>query len=300
MGPLSKCVIGAAAYLLMSSCSKHSDTNQIDLPGTSLSQIAKNSSLKKHRPVLYKVEYLGARNASSAGKAILYNDKKTRPSSAFVARDPRRQSGQGLSYMVANKYSTNSGSNIQQQSAAFDRAMNSWAGTNCSRLSFRKLQPAGAVGYISSLLGFGGSQNYMADIVHAGFLDAAFFDQIVSGGSGYILAATFTLIFFDENGMPTDIDKNGANDIAFQETYYNNNFNWTTSSSTDYDIESVALHETGHALGLGHYGKGELQRNGQLKFSPRAVMNPVYQGVLREIKGPDKSYECLIWKNWIN
>lgn len=300
MGPLSKCLFWASAYLLLSSCSKHSDTDQIVIAESSLSQVAKNSSYKNHRPVLYKVEYLGAQNASSAGRPILYNDKKTRPSSAFVAKDPRRQTGLGLSYMVANKYSTNSGSNIQQQSATFDRAMNSWASTNCSRLSFRKLQPAAAVGYISSLLGFGGSQNYLADIVHAGFLDAAFFDQIVSGGSEFILAATFTLIFFDENGIPTDIDKNGANDIAFQETYYNNSFSWTTSISSDYDIETVALHETGHALGLGHYGKGELHKNGQLKFSPRAVMNPVYQGVLREIKGPDKSYECLIWKNWIN
>ena len=47
---------------------------------------------------------------------------------------------------------------------------------------------------------------------------------------------------------------------------------WNDRST--YDIETVALHEAGHGLSQGHFGKAfRTVKNGKLHFSPRAVMN---------------------------
>jgi len=42
------------------------------------------------------------------------------------------------------------------------------------------------------------------------------------------------------------------------------------------DVETVALHENGHSLGLGHFGP-----------PPDAVMNPVYAGIRHVPLSPD-------------
>ena len=66
-----------------------------------------------------------------------------------------------------------------------------------------------------------------ADITHAGWVPGAFFDAAFPpNGSLFVLAATFTFVFVDANGNPTDIDRNHLADTAFRETYYNLRFAW--------------------------------------------------------------------------
>ena len=64
------------------------------------------------------------------------------------------------------------------------------------------------------------------------------------------------------------------------------------------DIESVALHEHGHALELGHFGKiaGD-PKTGKLHVSPRAVINAAHVGPLRSLLGTDKAAFCGTYAN---
>lgn len=52
------------------------------------------------------------------------------------------------------------------------------------------------------------------------------------------------------------------------DVHFNDNYLWGIADASRYDVFSVALHELGHALGLGHAG------------TPGAVMYPMYQGVV--------------------
>ncbi len=73
------------------------------------------------------------------------------------------------------------------------------------------------------------------------------------------------------------------------EVFYNDGFDWTTenavflSPTAGIDIETISVHENGHALGLGHFGGPvnrqpfKLKPNGRV-FNPEAVMNPFYLG----------------------
>jgi len=101
-----------------------------------------------------------------------------------------------------------------------------------------------------------------------------------------ILGVTFTLIWIDGAGVPTDLDNNKKNDVAFREIYYNDNFTWAIDGNID--VETVALHEAGHGLSQAHFGDIFItDSNGKLHFSPRAVMNATYSGVQQEIAETD-------------
>ena len=67
------------------------------------------------------------------------------------------------------------------------------------------------------------------------------------------------------------------------------------------NVETVALHEAGHGLSQGHFGKGFVtSSNGKLHFSPRAVMNAAYNGVQQDIDQTDNAGHCSIWGQWPN
>jgi hypothetical protein len=60
------------------------------------------------------------------------------------------------------------------------------------------------------------------------------------------------------------------------DTALNTRFQWTTSSGSGFDIETVLLHEIGHTLGLGHSSVSG------------SVMEATYAGVRRALQGDDK------------
>jgi hypothetical protein len=63
----------------------------------------------------------------------------------------------------------------------------------------------------------------------------------------------------------------------------------------------VALHESGHGLSQGHFGKAfGTDANGKIHFSPLAVMNAAYSGVQQDLKGSDNAGHCSVWASWPN
>jgi hypothetical protein len=157
------------------------------------------------------------------------------------------------------------------------------------------------LGYVQWALGFGGIPGWVADITHAGWQPAPFFDLIEPGGSSFILGVTFTFVFVDDAGVPTDIDGNGRLDVAFREIYYNDAFPWGINTDWPIDVETVALHETGHGLSQGHFGKlFRTDENGWLHFAPRALMNAGYTGIQQTLSGTDIAGHCSIWAAWPN
>jgi hypothetical protein len=87
-----------------------------------------------------------------------------------------------------------------------------------------------------------------------GFNDVAWLNL----GSSTTLGVTWTGTSTDEADMALNTD-----------------FNWNTDGTNDFDVETVFLHENGHALGLGH------------TFEIGSVMYPSYKKINRDLQQDD-------------
>jgi hypothetical protein len=108
-----------------------------------------------------------------------------------------------------------------------------------------------------------------------------------------------TFIFDDPvTGLPTDINGDNRLDTALNEVYYNDNFGDPSGDRAGnpwgidvllpgIDVETVALHENGHSLGIGHFGP-----------PPAAVMNPVYAGIRHSPLAVDSAGMCSVFSSW--
>ncbi len=246
------------------------------------------------------VDYL---TTSDAVGQTVYADNRTKQlGSDWVPGDPNRGGFYDISWLSDQVEGNPSAISLSDTQDAIDRAMATWDGVQCSVIPLTKLGDSGFDwGYVQYLLGFGGVPGWYADFTQAGWLPREFFDAIAPpDGGDYILGATFTFIWIDDStGEPTDIDNNGKTDVAFREVYYNDAFSWGINQT--YDIETVVLHEAGHGLSQGHFGKiFRTTQNGQLHFAPRAVMNAAYSGIQQELTGTDTGGHCSIWASWPN
>jgi hypothetical protein len=143
----------------------------------------------------------------------------------------------------------------------------------------------------------------VADIVVGGFLPVEYFNDCL--GSPYIIAVTWTY---------SDVDHDGDQyrDRLYVEQYYNPIFPWVTqgaqypdlSLATGVDFETIALHENGHAHGLGHFGGPLLHQDFKQKgngayTNPLAVMNPYYVGgELRTPLATDEAALKTMYSGW--
>lgn len=248
------------------------------------------------------VEYYTAKD--EAGQTVYFNYRTKQLGHHFVPGDYRRGGFFDISWLSDQVDGTANGPTLPQTQAAVDNAMATWDGVNCSTIPLTQLSDFGMDwGYVQYLTGFGGSPGWYADITQAGWLPGAFFDIIGGpGGSTSILGVTFTYIWvWLSSGTPTDIDNNNKADTAFREIYYNNQFPWGINTDWPPDVETVVLHETGHGLSQGHFGKlFQTDANGKLHFAPRAVMNSGYTGVQQAITHTDNGGHCSIWASWPN
>ena len=222
----------------------------------------------------------------------------------WVANDARREAfGDKITYLVdQSDGATLSGLTTGQTEMAIDRAMDTWQAEDAMRkVDLVKRADAGEDPDIfDSFFGFGSFGNpFLADIVNAGWLPRAFFEAAGGPGGGRgILAFSVTFIFTQPNGTPTDINGDNHLDTALNEVYYNNTFGdpkddrrlnpWGINILLPgIDVETVALHENGHSLGIGHFGP-----------PPAAVMNPVYAGIRQDPLAIDRAGMRTVWSSW--
>lgn len=217
----------------------------------------------------------------------------------FIPGDPRRGGADGDPNTIDTWVdlvdgAATGGMDAVATTEAIGGAMATWDGETCSELGM-SLNPVPVdLGLVQNILGYGGGPA-VPDVMHAGWLPGDFFDDIVEDGSTFVLGATFTLTF-----TSGDLDMDGNPDLAAREIYYNNAFGWTDNGTPGLiDVETIALHEAGHALSQAHFGKVFFNsRTEEVVFSPRAVMNAVYSGPNRALDGTDRSGHCGLWAGW--
>jgi hypothetical protein len=263
------------------------------------------------RRAKFRVPYVEYRTGFGTGRVgqqlIAFDRGNKQIGIEFVPGDPRRGGRTNITYLVDRSDGATHTANpltAAQTTAAIDRAMNTWEAVRCSKLSIDKVPDTGVDPDVTDgLLGVGGfGTPGLADIVHAGWLPAAFFEALVPGGSEFILAITIPFVFGDASG-PSDIDRDRREDYAFAEIYYNDEFAWGIDAFFPLaDVEGTALHETGHGLGQAHFGKIFITlANGKVHFSPFAVMNAVDPGFPTQVlQGTDIGGHCSIWGSWPN
>lgn len=240
---------------------------------------------------------LSGGEAQAVGQTIYANDREKQLTAQWAPGDTRRNAdGNNLTYLVDETSSLANGSIDSEP--AIDASFDTWTNVKKnSKLNIVKVADPG----IEPSIFFGGNP-LLADISEIGFLPGIFFEIIVGPGSSTnVLGVTFTFIWVDDiTGEPTDINNDGFEDVALKEVWYNDDFLWTTDpDGAGVDIETVALHENGHALGFGHFGKISVtNNNNKLHVSPRAVMNAIVLGTQRDLLGTDKASYNSIYGNW--
>lgn len=248
-----------------------------------------------------KAEWIMEARGSHEASIVFATDRTLRLSSKWVPNDARRLAD-GINVTQATFQPLAVANGAGAAGPAIDASFDTWGGVACSNLPIvRRTLPAGI--FPSAILSFTGFVNdpFAADIATIGFVPAFILDAVLGPGAGTsVLGVTFTFIFVS-GGAPTDIDGDGRADTALKEVWYNNGFTWTTGSGPGVDIETVALHENGHALELGHFGRVAVNlSSGKLNVSPRAVMNAFVLGVLRSPLGTDNGAFCGNFASWPN
>jgi hypothetical protein len=258
-----------------------------------MSQINAGLAAKSYR--VDRAEYITLGEAGAIGKTVFFKDRGNKQlDSHYVPRDPRRGGRTNITYIVDQTEGAVDGLTVAQTTAAISRAMTTWNNVNCSTIPITKLPdvPGVDLGVAEFENGLGGAPSAAADITHAGWVPAGILPPNV-------VAITFAFMFVDASENPTDIDKNNKIDTAFSEIYYNDAFAWKING--DIDVETVALHESGHGLSQGHFGaEFSIDSNGKIHFSPRAVMNAAYSGIQQSIAATDNAGHCSTWERWPN
>ena len=262
------------------------------------------TKLENREVVLYMAEYITSGDNSEVGNIIFFNNRGNKQLGAdFVANNQYlnippefgiySDKTNDISYYV-DEGRPSDDLDVGISTQAIERSMTTWDNITCSELGVFKrpynsgIRTGAVVGNAHPVF------DWSADVVHAGWMPLGFFDWWSDGRGDNILAVTFTFVVLAD-GVFSDDDNNGKLDVWFREIYYNDEFSW--ADGDHFDIETISLHEAGHGLSQGHFGKA-FSNKGGVHFSPRAVMNASYSGVQTSIGETDEGGHCSNWGNW--
>ncbi|MES3034400.1 MAG: hypothetical protein V4813_10450 [Gemmatimonadota bacterium] len=260
-----------------------------------------------------------AKTWSGASQTLIADDRQRGTGYRWVKGDPRRAGRTGVTYAFdprnSNTITRNiDGSGVRLVTAAeFDAYLEegtaAWRDRSCSSAPVDRVAvPAGIDPDLldNLFLGSDGGRPYaqVSDIVQAGWKPLSFFQAFAGADGAGILGVSFTFIFTNLDGTPTDIDGDGNADTGLNEVYYNTAYYWAGhGGSNAVDFYSIIAHETGHSFGLNHFGKVFVTKRdaadgisiADVKYAPKALMNAVYVTGRSEILGSDNSSFCQIW-----
>ena len=253
--------------------------------------------------ILYSAEYMASGEDGEVGNIIFFNNRGNKQLGADFVADSQynifTDQTNDVSYYIDESRPSDD-LDVGTSTQAVERSMTTWNDITCSELGVfrRPFNPGVKTGVVAGAFGYGDPVDpifgWVSDVVHAGWLPLEFFDDISGGRGANILATTFTFVVVID-GVYSDDDNNGLRDVWFREIYYNDNHDW--ADGTHIDVETVALHESGHGLSQGHFGKAFFNKGG-VHFSPRAVMNASYSGIQTSIEKTDEAGHCSNWAAW--
>lgn len=242
-----------------------------------------------------KAEVMLKDSADQVGNLTVYvADRYQLLGSQWAPGDPRRDAnGNNITYLIDPTYMiSSSGLNLEPINDTTFMTWKDEVGSGKLHIVKRPYPTQNPNFVLWYYYGIGGNPDpFQADIVTTGFLN------IFPAGSG-ILGVTWTFIWVDGSGNPTDINRDGYADTALKEIWYNDDYNWVEGGPPGIDFETVCLHENGHGLGLAHFGMIFTNPSGKLFASPRAVMNAIYLGILHDPLRTDHSAINHIYNNW--
>ena len=240
-----------------------------------------------------KAEIIYAVDGEYQSSNTIYANNRTKQlATRFVPNDARRAAdGDNITWLIDEDRSTayTRASYPARESLvdALATTFAPWQGLACTGMQIVRRPDTGID---PSIVDDGVGQWWAADIVEAGFRPLA----------PGVLGVTYTY-WFTSGGQPTDINADGRYDTALKEIWYNLNYYWSRDGSAGaIDLPSVAIHENGHALEIGHFGLVFQGQNGKLHFSPRASMNALYFEPDRNLYGTDEASFCSNFASWPN
>ncbi|WP_414829951.1 hypothetical protein [Alteromonas sp. H39] len=259
-----------------------------------------------HTAVLTTIEYLttGADGVAGGIEVLRKDLGNGQLVQDFVYDDPRSfwRTGPGVHYGIkSGNLSTDV--NLSDAIGGMRLAVDTWDDQTCSNMMLvENYVDATSPGLVQNFFNTGVITLAFteADVTQVGFLDGTEFPYFAQNPN--VLGVAFTLTWVDENGNLTDIDNNGKSDVAIREVYYNDDFEWSDAEDTPagtIDFPTVAIHEMGHGFSMAHFGVIS-RKKGELTASPRAIMNAIYGGKLREPAGRDVGSHCSNWAQWPN
>ncbi|PEN11320.1 hypothetical protein CRI94_16165 [Longibacter salinarum] len=301
-----------AAVILVSACDTEPSavSTLSDAPDSESSPLVTGdkalADLSSHKLVLGVAEYLTDPASGEAGRVEWFQKDLGNANLGhdFVYNDPRAtwDDVDDLTFAV-KQGATSSDANLTNQSFWFEESFRIWESEQCSGLVLEENVSTGNTGVIETFFAGGGIDVSLieADVTQVGFRGVG---PLFAPGSS-TLGVAYTLFWTDASGNLTDIDGNGKIDAAFREIYYNDQYTWADDGTEGpqangtyvFDFPSVAIHEAGHGLSAAHFGSIGV-KDGFLFAKPRAVMNAVYGGTLRDLLGRDVGSHCSNWAEW--